>query len=1227
MQGYIIFRYRKLFENIPVGFLIADPSGKIVYSNKKAAVLTGMHRSGIAGKDLSMILEDIRAMNENVKADGGPGGENSSGFTAKLKREGETVYFEYFTEKLPGGLLAIYLYDASDKARLEQDLLLAQSRVRSAQTAGRIAGWEYDFGTGKIRASEETYGIFGVPYKDEDLVFDDILRFIRDKKAARKAFYDFIEKGKPYDVIYEINYGGGNETRTIYSYGHIVGNVQGLPGKAVGYLRDITNRINLQRRMDYEKEAFRRHLGFVGSVIVMLDLEGRVSFVNRKACEVLGHAEEAVIGESWVEKFIPERFRETVAGIRNEVLSSPSGDIAPVENPVITASAEERIIRWNNTTLVDEHGTVTGTLSSGEDITEIRLNEKRIAESENRLKEAEAMSHTGHWERDLASGRYIFSEELYRIFGFSADSEMDSADALHDRFHPEDAGRILDISEKAIRDGRDYSYEGRLSRPDGGTRYFRAEGKILKDEQGKPVKARGILSDITETKLYEQALVQNELRLRKAEEIARLGNWVMDLETGKYECSDGFLHICGLDPDTQGADYERIMAATHPGDRERIEKIILDSMKEGVDYDFENRILRPDGSIRHVRSKGTYIKDAQGKPVKSIGTLLDITDYKENEQRLLGSEGRLKRAEENAHVGHWERDYKKGVIYWSDEVYRIMGHKPQSFRVTGEKYNEFLHPDDKNYFWQSLEESINGMRPIDLECRIIDSGGEVKYIRVTGNARYEDGKAVETFGTIRNITETKLYENELLKKTVRLENAEAIAHVGNWERNLDNGSIYWSDEIYRILGCEPGEFIPAPGKDRDFIEEGDYSRFKEMFNRSAEGAGNFEIDIRAARKDGREIIARIKGGVAPSENGMKVMAGTIEDITDIKRHYEEIEYMNYHDTLTDLYNRRFFDEEFPRLDTFRNYPLAVIIADVNGLKMINDTMGHDEGDRMLMKTSRVLKGECGEQDVLVRLGGDDFILMLPRTTKSQAEIVLNRLHEAFSEAAETLPLSVSMGLAVKTNAVETKEQLIKEAEDSMYTSKLYEKTSKRGDLLRLIMDTLYERSSREQMHSERVSQYCGDMARVLRMPGYKVNELTALGLLHDIGKIAVRDSVLNKAGRLDDDEWEEIKKHPETGYRILSHSPGMQEASRYVLAHHEKWDGSGYPQGLKTYEIPLQARIMAIADAFDAMMSKRPYRDPLTIETAISEIKNGAGSQFDPDLAKVFVIEVLGKEW
>lgn len=165
------------------------------------------------------------------------------------------------------------------------------------------------------------------------------------------------------------------------------------------------------------------------------------------------------------------------------------------------------------------------------------------------------------------------------------------------------------------------------------------------------------------------------------------------------------------------------------------------------------------------------------------------------------------------------------------------------------------------------------------------------------------------------------------------------------------------------------------------------------------------------------------------------------------------------------------------------------------------------------------------------------------------------------------------------------------------------------------------------MHSHRVSAICRSMGDALGLPDYKIMELKSVGLLHDIGKIALDENLLNKNGKLSDDEWKEIKRHPEIGYRILSTVNDMSEMAEYVLDHHERWDGGGYPRGLKKEEISIQSRIISIADAFDAMTSNRAYGKVLCEEEAIDEIRSCSGTQFDPDLAKVFIEKVLGKVW
>jgi len=201
------------------------------------------------------------------------------------------------------------------------------------------------------------------------------------------------------------------------------------------------------------------------------------------------------------------------------------------------------------------------------------------------------------------------------------------------------------------------------------------------------------------------------------------------------------------------------------------------------------------------------------------------------------------------------------------------------------------------------------------------------------------------------------------------------------------------------------------------------------------------------------------------------------------------------------------------------------------------------------------------------------------------------------------------------------------AEDMMYENKLLNKDSLRSKIVSSLQASLYEKSYEAEEHALRVAKYGEIIARKINLSQNEINNVILLCKLHDIGKISIDDFILHKPGKLNAEEWRKIKKHPETGYRILSKAPGMQDASNYILAHHERWDGKGYPNGIGTYDIPLQARIIAIADAFDAMRSKRPYRDPLPLDIVVSEIKKGAGTQFDPELAKVFVIEVLKKEW
>ncbi|WP_243110028.1 HD-GYP domain-containing protein [Clostridium sp. E02] len=352
----------------------------------------------------------------------------------------------------------------------------------------------------------------------------------------------------------------------------------------------------------------------------------------------------------------------------------------------------------------------------------------------------------------------------------------------------------------------------------------------------------------------------------------------------------------------------------------------------------------------------------------------------------------------------------------------------------------------------------------------------------------------------------------------------------------------------------------------------------------------------------------------------------LNDITSQKLTKDRLNYLNYHDPLTGLYNRKYFEKMLIQLDQKSYYPLGITIADINGLKLINDSFGVAAGDQLIQSAAQVLIEGRGETDVVCRLGGDEFVLLSPNTLEHEVREKINVLSEsAKKRSINQVALSLSFGYSLKNSKEDPMIKSLKNAEDFMHRRKLLESPSMRGKAIYTIMTTLHEKNPREEEHSLRVSNLCEKMGTALGFPEDEIKELKTVGLLHDIGKVAIEEGILNKNGKLDKNEWIEIKKHPEIGYRILSTVNDLSEMADYVLAHHEHWDGSGYPKGLKGTQIPVQSRIIAIADAYDAMISERSYRHALPKEQAVCELERGAGTQFCKEWVKIFIDKVINE--
>lgn len=254
------------------------------------------------------------------------------------------------------------------------------------------------------------------------------------------------------------------------------------------------------------------------------------------------------------------------------------------------------------------------------------------------------------------------------------------------------------------------------------------------------------------------------------------------------------------------------------------------------------------------------------------------------------------------------------------------------------------------------------------------------------------------------------------------------------------------------------------------------------------------------------------------------------------------------------------------------------------------------------------------------------MILLPLTDRDHLDPLMARISDAMSrERVKDLPISVSLGGATKTDVDESVEKVFDMAEDQMYRRKISEKSSYHHRSVNLIVEGLYSKSPEEKGHSENVSALSEAIGREMGLGQPDLDDLKTAGVIHDIGKIGVSDRILEKSGPLDEDEWQEMKRHPEIGYSILSTVNEYSPFAEIVLSHHERWDGTGYPKGLKRGEIPLFSRILAVAEAYDAMVSGRSYRKAMGREEAVAELRRCAGTQFDPEVVDVFIEKVFGK--
>jgi diguanylate cyclase (GGDEF)-like protein/PAS domain S-box-containing protein len=595
-------------------------------------------------------------------------------------------------------------------------------------------------------------------------------------------------------------------------------------------------------------------------------------------------------------------------------------------------------------------------------------------------------------------------------------------------------------------------------------------------------------------------------------------------------------------------------------------------------------------------------------------------ERKRARERLRESEEKYRTILENIEDGYYEVDLAGNLTFFNDSMCHIWGYPREE--LIGMNDRQYTDQENARRLFQAFNKVYRTGEPRrECDWGIIRKDGTKRYLEASVSLRRDaSGKPIGFRGIVRDITERKAAEEALRESEERFRQlAENIREV--FYIHEEGIPRYVSPAYAEIWGRPPQTLCEDPNSFWETIHPEDRDHVKQLIEKKTQE--EYEVVYRIVRPDAsvrwiRDCSFPIGDGSGRTQRAVGIAA----DITDLKLGEEKLRYLSLHDPLTGLYNRIYFEEEMSRIDKTRYETVGILVCDVDGLKLVNDTLGHDQGDRLLIAAARMIRESFREGDLAARIGGDEFAIVLPNTTAPAVENACQRIQETvdtYNATTPELPLSISVGFAVRNGSHKNLKDVFKEADNHMYRKKLYRTQSVRSTIVSTLINTLRARDLATEQHASRLEKLLVRMAALIGLPDSTTADLSLLAKFHDIGKVGISDTVLLKEGPFTSEEWTEMKRHCEIGYRIALSAPDLVPISDWILKHHEWWDGQGYPLGIKGEEIPVECRLLAIADAYEALTSARSYRRTFSHREAVAELRRHAGTQFDPHLLEKFV--------
>jgi len=976
--------------------------------------------------------------------------------------------------------------------------------------------------------------------------------------------------------------------------------------------------------------------------MMILDPDLRIQWANQKAVDMVNEDPDKLVGR---------RCYQALRGRRS------SCEECPVLETIRTEEMQETDIKAPNGLyqnirsypLYSQEGDLEGIAVMGLDISKRKQKE---LEREEKKRFLELLTDNMF---DLVSitdlqGNIEFAGQSHEILGYDPDSLIGKN--VLDMVHPKDKLFIKEELDKFLHSQNNgHKVEYRCVRDENAYIWLETIAKIIDDERLNGPKILFSTRDITVRKW--------------SEEQDRFLSTLIENMYDSVIVTDSSFRITYINKSSEelyGYTLEEIKGLTafafhaDPNARE-IQKELYEAVISGESYVGEGIKQRKDGSTFVCEFRVMPLLDSSGHIYAHVGIQRDVTERKHAEEALQRSENYYRTIFETSGSAIFILEEDMTISEVNSNFEELMG--CSRLEVNGkETALGFAHPEDESTVaeYHALRRSNPSAAPRQYEIRMKTSQGAkmdtcvsvdmipgtsksvVSIIDITERKRTErilqarlrlmEYSLTHSFTEILSatvneaeaITESRIGFHHLLhpdQKTVackvwstRTISEECSVEKSRSHHSADNGGV-WMDCVRTRQAVVHNDYASLPHKRG--LPRGHSPIVREMV-----------VPV----YKGNTIVAMLGVANKPSDytdadiEAVSLLADLARDITERKQMEERLRELSVRDSLTGLYNRNFFEEEMERLADGRYSPVGIVVCDLDGLKFVNDTLGHQSGDQLLLKVADLLRDNFRNSDIIARIGGDEFAILFAETDWQMVELMLQRLHQAvqdYNSADPEIPISLSVGHAEGERTGPDMHALFREADNRMYRDKMQREGSVRSAILNALTASMEARDFETEGHCDRLQDLCASLVRALDLSQNFENDMCLLARFHDLGKVGISDRILYKPGPLNEEERRQMQQHCEIGHRIASSVPDLEPIADLILKHHERWDGGGYPMGASGRDIPLACRILAIADAYDAMTSDRPYQKELPQERAIAELRRYAGTQFDPELVERFI--------